>query len=157
MEKLTYTIGDGEVAQIHEILALLERLASFEIPQRRCPEELWTGDAKLLKQWAAGGLPDAVVKVAVGEDKTLLGVSFAQLRPEALSEKPGAHLEVLVVSKSAEGQGVGRALMEETERAVGALGAETMTLNVFMVNAKARGLYRHLGYEEELLRCIKTL
>lgn len=150
-------IADAKVGQLEEILSLLPRLASFDLPQRRKPEELWEGDADLLRDWAQGKLTEAFVKIAVDEKESILGVAFAQLRKEALSQKPSAHLEVLVVAEPAQGRGVARALMAATEEAVKNRGAKTLTLNVFGNNAKARGLYRHLGFEEELLRCIKDL
>ena len=150
-------VVDAKVGQLDEILSLLPRLASFDLPARRKPEELWEGDAELLRDWARGKLAEAFLKIAVDEDEKILGVAFAQLRKEALSQRPSAHFEVLVVAESAQGRGVARALMAATEEAVKDRGATTLTLNVFRNNARARGLYRHLGFEEELLRCIKEL
>ena len=152
-----FVITEASHQHIDDILSLLHRLASFPIPARRRPEHLWSGDAELLRSWADGGLPEALVKVAQNPQGEVLGVAFAQLRPEALSQLPAAHLEVLAVAEKAEGMGVGRALMDAVERASRALGAKAMTLNVFVSNEKARGFYRHLGYDEELLRCIKEL
>lgn len=157
MPEPNFTISDAGPQHIDEILSLLQRLASFPIPARRRPEHLWSGDADLLRSWAEGGLPEALVKVARTPQGEVLGVAFAQLRAEALSLMPAAHLEVLAVTKKAEGMGVGRALMDAIERAAQDRGATAMTLNVFMSNEKARGFYRHLGYDEELLRCIKEL
>ena len=157
MSSLNYTVLDGRHEQIETILILLERLAAFPIPVRRQPEDLWMGDAELLRKWASGGLPEALVKVAQDSEGRLLGVGFAQQRSEALSGAPGMHLEVLAVIEGVEGQGVGRALLESIEVAARDGGAQFLTLNVFMNNESARGFYRHLGYDEEILRCIKDL
>lgn len=157
MTSLNYTILDGRHEQIATILDLLERLASFPLPARREPHELWHGDAELLRKWANGGLPEALVKVAQDTDGHLLGLAFAQHRAEALSHRPAMHLEVLVTAAHVEGLGVGRALMDAVESAAREDGAQFLTLNVFMSNEKARGFYRHLGYDEEILRCIKDL
>jgi len=133
-------------------------LASFELPPRREPEQLWRGDADLVRKWAQGELPEAILKVGVqGQDKAVVGVAFAQMRPEAFSQTPSAHLEVLAVAKSVEGQGLARALVQEIEATVADRGAKSITLNVFRNNERARALYGRLGYDEELLRCVKEL
>lgn len=154
---MNFSIEDARPDQTEEMLALFPRLADYELPSRRTPEELWKGDAELAKKWAQGGLPEAIFKVAVDHNSVVLGVAFAQLRPEALSLKPSAHLEVLTVSKEAEGHGVGKALVEAVEQDVKSLGATSLTLNVLCNNLNARGFYQHLGFEEELLRCIKDI
>ncbi len=151
-----FEILDARPEQIDPILALLERLSSFSIPARRQPVDLRRGDGELLEQWADGQLPEALVKVALAEG-LLLGVAFAQNRPEALSQASAMHLEVLAVSQAAEGSGVGKALMAAVESAARASGSKFLTLNVFVNNEKARGFYRHLGFDEEMLRCIKDL
>ncbi len=144
-------------AQLQEMLCLFPRLAAFPLPERRVPEDLWAGDAKLLEKWAKGDLGEAIVLVAIDLQEQVLGVAFSQLRAEALSGSAAAHLEVLAVAERAEGRGVGSALMAATEREVKSRGAKFLTLNVFSVNTKARGLYRKLGFDEELIRCIKDL
>lgn len=154
---MKFTIEDAVPEQLEGMLALYQRLASFEVPSRRRPEELWAGDALLTQKWADGEVENAIFKVAVGSEAEILGVAFARMGPEALSRKPGAHLEVLVVGSEAEGKGVGRALVESVEQTVKEMGAKSLTLNVFRNNQKARGFYGKLGFDEELIRCIKEL
>lgn len=153
---MTYEITDASADDLDSMLALFPRLANFDIPERRQPEELWQGDAELLEGWGRGELPDAIVKVARESDR-ILGVGFARLRKEALSLKPGAHLEVLAVAQEAEGRGIGTSLLSAVEKSARDLGALTLSLNVFGRNEKARGLYRKAGFDEELIRCIKDL
>ena len=93
--------------------------------------------------------------VAIDETAQVLGVSMTTLREEFLSHEPSAHLEVLAVAESAEGQGVGGALIDKTEKMSQERGAQSVTLHVFGNNVRARGLYKHVGYGEELIRCIK--
>ena len=154
---MQFTVRPAQPDQADQILALLPRLADFQIPSRRQPEELWTGDSQLVHKWAAGNLPDSVFEVAVSSQGEVVGVAFATLRPEALSQTPSAHLEVLSVAKEAEGSGAARTLVSAIEERVKELGAQSLTLNVFMNNERARGFYRHIGFDEELLRCIKDL
>lgn len=154
---MDFQITAARTEQLEPILELFPRLASFRIPERRQPEHLWQDDAKLLRRWGAGELPEATVLVAEDADDSLLGIAFARLRPELLSQEPSAHLEALVVADGAEGRGVGGALVAAVEASVKAQGAKTLTLHVFGGNQRARGLYRRMGFEEELLRCIKDL
>jgi len=226
------------------ILALLPRLAEFEIPRHRAPRELWQGDAKMVKQWANGerveldvwvalsphvphlphgeepliahseeslsstdsksvvdatrsgtetssspntGIPagsdvtatsaanaakatsdanktkDAtVVKAAEAVDAKaargkVIGVSIVSYKPELLNEQPSAHLEVLVVDKSVEGQGVASALMKHAQKMAASNGARSMSLHVFAANENARTFYDKHDFYGELLRYSKPL
>ncbi len=138
------------------MLELFPRLAAFPLPPRRTPEQIWRGDAELLKEWARGELPQAVLRVALSGER-VVGIAFAQPRPEALSGRPAVHLEALLVAEDYQGRGIARALVTAVEEQARELGMTAVTLNVFMLNERARGLYRSLGYDEELLRCIKDL
>jgi len=146
------TVQDGPA-----MLALLPRLAAFDVPQRRSSEELWRGDERVLQRWLAGAEADCIVLVALGSGGGLLGATLARLRPELLSGEPSAHLEILVVAREAEGRGIGTALIQETESVVYARGARSMTLHVFAANDRARRLYKTTGYDGEILRYIKEL
>jgi ribosomal protein S18 acetylase RimI-like enzyme len=137
------------------MLELFPRLAAFDLPPERAPEDLWRDDAELLRQWAAGEQPNCLVRVAVGDDGAVLGLAMARLREELLSHAPSAHLEALAVRAGAEGLGIGTALVREMEQAVRAHGALSMTLHVFADNARARAVYERAGYRGELIRYIK--
>ncbi len=150
-------IREATPADADAMFALLPRLAAFEIPDRREPEDLWRGDAELQRAWLDGRDDTGVVCVAVDERDRVRGVAVARLRPELLSSQPSAHLEVLVVGDGAEGRGVGRALMASIEAAVRRRGARSLTLHVFASNARARRLYDALGFSGELVRYIKDL
>jgi GNAT superfamily N-acetyltransferase len=64
---------------------------------------------------------------------------------------------VLAVAAEAEGQGVGRALLEAAEGWTREQGLSMLTLNVFEGNTRARTVYERLGYAPETLRYVKTL
>ncbi len=154
---MSYRVRDASTADVEAMLALFPRLADFDLPERREPEDLWRGDEEMLRRWQDGGEPDLVAHVAVDGGDAILGVAVTRLRQELLSEAASAHLEALAVAKEAEGQGIGKALVRAAEEAVRARGAETMTLHVFGVNVRARGMYEKLGYDGELIRYIKEL
>jgi ribosomal protein S18 acetylase RimI-like enzyme len=154
---MTYHIRPATPADLDEMLALFPRLAAFDLPANRAAEDLWRGDAELLRQWSAGRAPQCLVYVAENPEHALLGIAMAQLREELLSHEPSAHLEVIVVRDDAEGQGIGKALIGVIERAVQERGARSVTLHVFATNTRARAVYERLGYSGELIRYIKHL
>jgi ribosomal protein S18 acetylase RimI-like enzyme len=153
---MTYQIRPGTPADLDDMLALFPRLAAFELPAKRSAEDLWRGDAELLRLWATGAA-QCLVYVAADSDQAILGIAMAQLREELLSHAPSAHLEVLVVREEAQGQGIGKALIQTIEQAVYEQGARSITLHVFASNSRARAVYERLGFQGELIRYIKHL
>jgi ribosomal protein S18 acetylase RimI-like enzyme len=143
---------DGEA-----ILALMPRLAAFDVPKSRNPVDLWRSDAAMLQRWLDGEAAECFVHVAVDDAETMLGFTLVSLRPELLSHEPSAHLEAIAVGEGTEGMGVGQALLAAAESEAKAQGAQTITLHVFASNTRARGFYEQSGYDGELLRYIKEL
>ncbi|MBT8085818.1 MAG: GNAT family N-acetyltransferase [Woeseia sp.] len=153
---MPFTIREATTHDGDAMLALMPRLADFEIPERRDPRHLWQDDQALLRRWLSGERDASLVQVAENDDD-LLGFSLTSLRPEPLSHAPAAHLEAIAVAKNAEGLGVATALLAACEENARAHGAQFMTLHVFAGNTRARSLYERCGYEGELLRYIKSL
>ncbi len=146
------TKEDGE-----EMLALLPRLAAFEIPESRTADHLWVHDAALMRDWIEGKTDNCLMQVAENSEGKIVGVSMVTLRPELLSHEPSAHLEALAVADGAEGQGIGQMLLKFAEDEAIANGALTITLHVFSSNKRARALYERSGYDGELMRYIKPI
>ena len=145
-------IEDGEA-----ILALMPRLAAFNVPKSRNPVDLWRSDAAMLQRWLDGEAAECFVHVAIDDAETMLGFTLVSLCPELLSHEPSAHLEAIAVGEGAEGMGVGQALLAAAESEARTQGAQTITLHVFASNTRARGFYEQSGYDGELLRYIKEL
>ena len=154
---MDFRIRAGTAADGDMMLALMPRLAEFEIPASRDPEHLWHDDAALLRQWIAGDTTDCLVQVAEGDGGVILGFTLVRLRPDALSHEPSSHLEAIAVSKDAEGKGVGHALLRGCEKEAAAHGALTMTLHVISTNSRARNFYERSGYDGEMIRYIKPV
>ena len=152
---MSHQIRPATPADVDQILELFPRLAAFELPAHRFAEDLWRGDAELLRLWGAGAAPQCLVYVAVDPERAILGIAMAQLREELLSHAPSAHLEVIVVRDDAERRGVGKALIQSIEQAVRERGARSVTLHVFAANSRARAVYERLGYSGELIKYIK--
>ena len=138
-----------------EILELLPRLASFDLPDCRNPDHLWGGDAEMLRNWAQNGNENCLVHIAKEADGKIVGLAVVTLQEEMLSHAPSAHLEVIVVAESAEGHGVGKDLLQAAESDARERGALSMSLHVFSTNKRARRVYKRAGYDEELIRSIK--
>ncbi len=139
------------------MLALLPRLAAFEIPDSRTAEHLWVHDAALMRDWIEGKTDNVLMHIAEDEVGTVVGVAMVTLRPELLSHEPSAHLEAIAVSDGVEGQGIGQLLLQAAEEDAVAHGAKTITLHVFANNKRARGFYERSGYDGELMRYIKPI
>jgi ribosomal protein S18 acetylase RimI-like enzyme len=150
-------IRDAVVRDGEAMLALIPRLAAFDIPQGRNPEHLYKDDAALLQRWLARDAEDCLVQVAVDDDDVVLGFTLTRMRPEALSHEPSAHLEAIAVSADEEGQGVGKALLEANEANARKNGALSLTLHVISTNTRARSFYERSGYFDEMIRYIKKL
>lgn len=143
---------DGEA-----MLALLPRLAAFELPDSRTAEHLWVHDAALMRDWIDGKTDNVLMHIAEDEVGTVVGVAMVTLRPELLSHEPSAHLEAIAVSVGVEGQGIGQLLLRAAEEDANAHGAKTITLHVFANNKRARRFYERSGYDGELMRYIKPI
>lgn len=153
---VSFEIRDAQTGDGEAMMALMPRLAEFDVPATRNPEDLYRDDARLLQHWLDGE-EHCLVQVAVtGEDK-VVGFTLVRLRSELLSHEPSAHLEAIAVDGNAEGKGVAKALLDAAERNARAHGALSMTLHVFASNTRAREFYGRSGYDGELLRYIKHI
>jgi len=154
---MSFQVRNGTQDDGAAILALMPRLASFNVPESRNPLDLWRSDAAMLQRWLDGDAPQCLVQVAVDDEQTLLGFTLVSLRLELLSHEPSAHLEAIAVDAGAEGRGVGQALLATAESEARSHGAQTITLHVFANNTRACAFYERSGYDGELLRYIKEL
>jgi ribosomal protein S18 acetylase RimI-like enzyme len=87
---------------------------------------------------------DSVILLA-GEPPCALSVT--RLRPGLWSPNLESYLAELYVVPDRRGQGIGRALMEETMAAARAAGADTMELGTGEDDVAARALYESLGFD----------
>ncbi|MFT5196532.1 MAG: ribosomal protein S18 acetylase RimI-like enzyme [Cellvibrionaceae bacterium] len=154
---MNFKIINATAEDVPAMLPHFPRLADFELPPNRKPNYFWEGDALVLTKWAADGEPSLLVQKAIDVDGEgiLLGFTLTRMGEELLSHRPSAHLEVIVVTKAAEGQGIAKALIGAAEENAKTHGAESMTLHVIATNKRARQVYQHLGYYEEIVRNIK--
>lgn len=94
--------------------------------------------------------------IAEGSDGTRLGaVSIAH--HVNFSGERQAYLGELAVVEDVEGQGIGRLLVEAAESWARDNGYDLLVLETGAANARARGFYAGLGYQEESVRLVKLL
>lgn len=136
--------------------ALAERLADFDRPAWRSHEEIADGDRRAL--FDALDRPQAGTDLFIAElDGTPAGCLLMWTLEDYFSHQRHAHISVIAVSKAAEGQGVGRALMAHGEHWARERGHTSVTLSVFEGNRRAQALYERTGYHTEMRRMIKRL
>jgi ribosomal-protein-alanine N-acetyltransferase len=75
-------------------------------------------------------------------ERRVVGYSLILLRKSS----PRARLYSIAIDPNQRGQGLGRVLLQESEKAAQARGASTMRLEVRGENARAIGLYERNGY-----------
>lgn len=151
------TLRSAGPADESVILRLAEQLAAFPVPPWRTKVEIASADHEILREAIATRRGDAVVLMAENAAGNPIGVLFVSTRQDYFTAKPHAHVEVVALDPAAQGQGLGRLLMEEAERWARSRGYGSITLNVFATNSRAVAFYERLGYAVETLHLWKAL
>lgn len=154
---MPYKIRPAAPADEAPIMALLPRLADFDVPHNRDAKDLWFGDSQLMKKSLAGQTDNTFVLVAADEEDTAIAVAMYTIKPELLSGAQSAHLEALAVNQDHARQGLAKQLIKICSDEALQKGATCMSLHVFANNNRARALYKSVGFDEELIRCYMPL
>jgi len=149
------TVRRGRPDDEASLLALADQLAAFPVPAWRSAREIQRADDGVLRD-ALGGAPGSAVFVAEGT-RGNDGVVCLTTSTDYFTKEPVAHIEVLAVDPAAQGRGVARALMHAAESWAREQGFARISLNVWVQNERARGLYEHLGYGPETMHYLKDL
>jgi ribosomal protein S18 acetylase RimI-like enzyme len=138
------------------VLSLADRLADFDRPPWRSAEEIADGDRRALALAFDAPNPDNALFVAELHG-TPAGCLLMWTTEDYFSGGRHAHVSVIAITRAAEGQGVGRALMQHAEDWARERGHSRITLSVFEGNRRARQLYERAGYQVEMRRYVKPL
>ena len=134
---------------------LATRLADFNLPRWRIPDEISTADARaMMNAITAAGVDDQVF--IAERDGRPVGCLHVQAATDFFGLRH-AHISVIAVTAAAEGTGVGSVLVVYAEQWAVARGFTLVTLNVFAENARARRLYERNGFEPEVVKYAKPL
>jgi ribosomal protein S18 acetylase RimI-like enzyme len=138
------------------VLALVPRLSATGVPPGRDAAQIEASDTqsivRALTQASAG---EALLIAAEGGE--LLGLVHIKTVVDYFSQQPIAHVSDVVVAASAEGRGIGKALMHAAEDWAREQGYPMIQLHVLVGNDRARSMYERLGYCAEWLKYIKRL
>jgi ribosomal protein S18 acetylase RimI-like enzyme len=133
------------------------RLGAFGPPAWRTAEEIGGAESRVLREFFVSPPRGAALRIAEGDDGASAGFTYLEELVDYFTGRPHGHVGMIVVAESAEGRGVGGALMRDAEAWARQRGYDRLTLSVFERNAAARAVYEHLGYEVETLRMVKLL
>ena len=139
------------------ILRLTDQLGAFAVPRWRSAAEIAAADHIILLDALHEPEPENSLLVAEEAPDSPVGYVFTTTREDYFTHERHAHVEVLAVEPAAQGQGLGRLLMDAAEAWARGRGYRRITLNVFAQNERARQMYEHLGYEPETLHYLKEL
>jgi GNAT superfamily N-acetyltransferase len=137
------------------IVALARRLAAFDLPRWRQPDDISTADARAMMEAVAAGSDQNEVFVAE-RDADIVGCLHMLTMTDFFGRRH-AHVSVIATAASAEGTGVGTALLKYAEDWSRARGMTLLTLNVFDANARARRFYERAGFAPETLKYAKEI
>jgi GNAT superfamily N-acetyltransferase len=153
----SFTIRPARPDDRAAVLALVPRLRAFGPGPLRSPEALDAGEARTLHCFFEAAAADARLWVAEDPHGPLLGAVYAEEATDYFTQEAHGHLGILVVAESAEGHGVGRALLAKVEEWARERAYRFLTLNVFSGNERARAVYERAGYRPDTVRYSKVL
>jgi ribosomal protein S18 acetylase RimI-like enzyme len=149
-------IRPATIADLAAVLALVPRLAATGSPPGRDAQQIEASDIESVTRALQRPAADEVLLVA--EDAGgLLGLIHVKTVVDYFTQQPIAHVSDVVVAASAEGRGIGKALMHAAEDWARDQGYAIVQLHVLVDNARARSMYERLGYSAEWLKYIKRL
>lgn len=150
------TIRPAQPSDREFVLAMADRLVSFDVPSFRTKDELADGDRRALAEWFREPKPGEALFVAELDGRPA-GCAYLVTLVDYFNERPHAHLSVLAVSAEAEGKGVGSALLDRSEAWARERGSDRLTLSALVTNSRARGIYERRGFSGEYIRYVLPL
>ena len=135
------------------------RLLDFELSSWREPERAVMTATDINENMIAlnSGSPEKELFIAEDDSGNRVGFLHMIMATDYYTKEKHAHLTDIVVTKDAEGKGVGRFLMEQADLWARNNGARWITLNVLTTNHRAMAHYEKMGYKQEWVKYLKEL
>ena len=158
-------VREGTSADRDFVVDTARRFAAFGPPPWRSAAEIVAGEVRCLDDFFDGRL-DAGPLDAARDRRILLvaeldgrpaGFTFLEPAVDYFTGQADGHIGMVAVAETAEGKGVGAALMRAAEDWARQNGYPRLHLNVFAANDRARRIYERSGYEVETIRYVKKL
>ncbi|GAJ97737.1 ribosomal-protein-alanine acetyltransferase [Geomicrobium sp. JCM 19055] len=96
------------------------------------------------------------IYVAEQEQQFLGYIELAEQR-DFFTNESVAYISAIAVTPEAQGSGVGKQLMKKAEQWCIERGLSQLVLDVFKANEGAVQFYKRLGFEEEVVKMVKSL
>lgn len=156
------TIREYRDADEPALIALLRELQAAELPHNenlKPPEDIGVWYVDRLRENCAA-MSGVILMAVGGTGQQGCAVLYTAVdEHEDAEERPHRYALVseLVVTASARGTGVGKALLAECERRAKSAGRGEVFIAVYAANATAQRLYRDAGFTEVKIRLKKAL
>ena len=131
------------------------RLADFGPPDWRTANEVVEAERRTLDIFFTDAPAHSALLIA--ESDTPLGFVYLETLTDYFTGERHGHVGIIAVDDVAEGQGVGRALLDAAASWARMHGHRRLTLNVFEGNVRARRLYEHAGFAPETIRYVRAV
>jgi ribosomal protein S18 acetylase RimI-like enzyme len=139
------------------ILSLTKRFSDVDLPVWRSKSDVDHTNQLMLQKAMRVPESDSVIFIAETEDGRQAGFIHLQTQIDYFNGQDLGYISDLAVDNSFEGQGVGRALMNQAEEWAHQKGFNLLTLYVFAGNARARQLYEKNGFRPEVIKYVKVI
>jgi GNAT superfamily N-acetyltransferase len=138
------------------VQALTPRLSATGCPPGRDAAQVERSDMQSVTRAIAEPAEGETLLVAEWEG-SIAGFIHLKTVVDYFTQQSIAHIADVVVAESAEGTGIGKALMSAAEEWASTCGYTMVQLHVLVGNSRARSMYERLGYSAEWLKYIKRL
>ncbi len=139
------------------ITSLVARFSEFDLPEWRTAVEIDNTNHRSLQKALEQPQPGSAIFIAEDEFEGPVGFIHLETQADYFSGEKHGYVSDLAVSKSFEGRGVGRMLLEAAEAWALANGIRLLSLYVFSGNTRAQRLYEKYGFNQELVKYVKVI
>ena len=138
------------------VLALADRLPAFG-PTTRPASEIADRERAVLATALSQPVGGSAILVAEQPSRGVVGVILLESRRDYFTNEAHGHVAILAVVREAEGQGIGRALLQAGEDWARANRYSKLTLAVLKDNERAKQVYERQGWRSEFEAWYKPL
>jgi GNAT superfamily N-acetyltransferase len=154
---MTIRIRPYQSSDREYVLSMVSRFSAFELPQWRQREEIDGANRASMERALKLPKPDSAIYIAEDENGTPAGFIHLQTETDYFRDEKYGYVSDLAVDESFEGQGIGRFLLKTAEDWTHDKGYHLLALYVFAGNTRARQVYEKYGFQQEVIKYVKTV